>query len=141
MGCRRDRRYRRSNETQYDENTSHEQADTCLQSAVESGVNSDTDHTEFYVNPIRNDADQEYLGLQRIARSDGVLYNAQAGVGLRSSAPTLQNSQTKMLSLRVGSGEDTSFQNNGGSISSVIRVFYSLISKQNEAQNARNHPA
>ena len=66
-----------------------------------------------------------------------MLPNAQAGVGLRSSAPTLQNSQTENLSLRAGSGEDTSFQNNGGSITGVIRDLCTLISKQNEAQNAR----
>ena len=92
------------------------------------------------MNSIRNDrppTHREYSGSQGIARGDAVLSSAQAGVGLRSSAPTLQNSQTENLSLRAGSGEDTSSQNNWGSITSVIREFCTLISKQNEAQNAR----
>ena len=90
-----------SHETQHGKNTSHAQADHGLQSALESGVNSDTDHGAYYVNPIRNDTHREHSGSQGIARDDAVLSNAQAGVGLRSSAPTLQNSQTENLSLRA----------------------------------------
>ena len=89
------------------------------------------------MNPIRNDTHQEYSVSQGIARGDAVLPNAQAGVGLRSSAPTLQNLQTENLSLRAGHGEDTSIQNNGGLITSAIRDFCTFTRKQNETQNAR----
>ena len=129
-----------SHETQGGKSTSYAQADHGLPSALVSCVNSDTDHSAYCVNPIRNDrppTHREYSGSQGIARGDAVLSSAQAGVDLRSSAPTLQNSQTENLSLSAGSSEDTSSQNNGGSITSVIRDFCTLISKQNEAQNAR----
>ena len=49
-----------------------------------------------------------------------MLSNAQAGWGIRSSVPTLQNLQTENLSLRAGSGD-----------------FFSLVSQQNETQNAQ----
>ena len=135
ISCVRDRGYLMSNETQYGENLSHAQADTCLRSSVESGVNSDTDYTEFYGNLTRTDKLREHTELHRNALGFSVVSNAQAGVGLRSSAPTLQNSQTE--NLRAGSGDDTSFQNNGDSVTSILQNFCSLVSQQNEARNAR----
>ena len=132
-----------SHETQRGKNTSYAQADHGLQSTLESGVNSDTDHGAYYVNPIRNDrppTHREYSGSQGNACGDAVLSNAQAGVGLRSSAQTVQNSQTENLGLRAGSGDNTSsLQNNGGPITdmtSILQNFCALISQQNETQNA-----
>ena len=124
-----------SHETQRGKNTSYAQVDHGLQSALESGVNSDTDHGPYHVNPIRNDTHREYSGSQGIARGDAVLSNAQAGTGLRSTVPILQTSQTE--NLRVGSGDITSLQNNWDSVTRVIQHFGLLISQQNEALNAR----
>ena len=141
ISCGQGRGYLVSHETQLGKNTSFGQADHGFQSALESGVNSDTDHGAYFVNPIRNDTHREYSESQGIARGDAVLSNALAGVGLRSSAPTFQNSQTEKLSLRAGTGNDTSsLQNNGGpmtDMTSILQNFFSLISQQNETQNAQ----
>ena len=143
ISCGQGRGYLVSHETQRGKSTSYAQADHGLQSTLESGVNSDTDHSAYCVNPIRNDrppTHREYSGSQGIACGDAVLSNAQAGVGLRSSAQTVQNSQTENLGLRAGSGDDTSsLQNNGGPITdmtSILQNFCALISQQNVAQNA-----
>ena len=111
ISCGQGRGYLVSHETQRGKNASYAQADHGLQSTLESGVNSDTDHGAYYVNPIRNDrppTHREYSGSQGNACGDAVLSNAQAGVGLRSSAQTVQNSQAENLGLRAGSGDDTS---------------------------------
>ena len=130
-----------SQETQCGKNTSYAQADHGLQSALESGVNSDTDHCAYYVNHDRPPTHREYSGSQGIASGDAVLPNAQAGVGLRSSAQTVQNSQAENLGLRAGSGEDTSsLQNNGGpmtDMTSILQNFCALIGQQNETHNAQ----
>ena len=120
------------------ENMQPAQPDHGLQSALESGVNSDTDHGPYYVNSIRNDrppTHREYSGSQGIARGFAVVSNAQAGTCLRSTAPILQTSKTE--NLRVGSGDDTLLQNDWDSVTSVIQNFGLLISQQNEALNAR----
>ena len=142
ISCGQGRGYLVSHETQRGKNASYAQADHGLQSTLESGVNSDTDHGAYYVNPIRNDrppTHREYSGSQGNARGDAVLSNAQAGVGLRSSAQTVQNSQAENLGLRAGSGDDTSsLQNNGGpmtDMTSILQNFCALISQQNESQN------
>ena len=138
ISCGQGRGYLVSHETQRGKNTSYAQADHGLPSALESGVNSDTDHNAYYVNPIRTDrptTHREYSGSQGIARGEAVLSNTQAGTDLRSTAPILQTSQTE--NLRVGSGDDTSLQNNWDSVTSVIQNFGLLISQQNEALNAR----
>ena len=141
ISCGQGRGYLVSHETQRGKSTSYAQADHGLQSTLESGVNSDTDQRAYYVNPIRNDTLREYSGSQGVSRGDAGLSNAQAGVGLRSSAPTLQNSQTENLSLRAGSGDDTSsLQNNGGpmtDMTSILQNFFALISQQNETHNAQ----
>ena len=144
ISCGQGRVYLVSHETQRGKSTSYAQADHGLPSALESGVNSDTDHSAYCVNPIRNDrppAHREYSGSQGIARGDAVLSSAQAGVGLRSSAQTLQNSQAENLGLRAGSGYDTSsLQNNGGpmtDMTSILQNFCALISQQNEAHIAQ----
>ena len=142
ISCGQGRVYLVSHETQRGKSTSYAQADHGLPSALESGVNSDTDHGVYYVNPIRNDrppTHREYSGSQGIACGDAVLSNAQAGVGLRSSAQTVQNSQAENLGLRAGSGDETSsLQNNGGpmtDMTSILQNFCALISQQNESQN------
>ena len=138
ISCGQGRVYLVSHETQRGKSTSYAQADHGLPSALESGVNSDTDHGAYYVNPIRTDRPTthwEYSGSQGIARGDAVLSKAQAGTDLRSTAPILQTSKTE--NLRVGSGDDTSFQNDWDSVTSVIQNFGLLISQQNEALNAR----
>ena len=141
ISCGQGRGYLMSHETQRGKNTSYAQADHGLQSTLESGVNSDTDHGAYSVNPIRNDTLREYSGSQGVARGDAVLSNAQAGVGLRSSAQTVQNSQAENLGLRAGSGDDTSsLQNNGGpmtDMTSILQNFCALISQQNETHNAQ----
>ena len=141
ISCGQGRGYLMSHETQRGKNTSYAQADHGLQSTLESGVNSDTDHGAYSVNPIRNDTLREYSGSQGVARGDAVLSNAQAGVGLRSSAQTVQNSQAENLGLRAGSGDDTSsLQNNGGpmtDMTSILQNFCTLISQQNETHNAQ----
>ena len=144
ISCGQGRGYLVSHETQRGKNTSYAQADHDFQSTLESGVNSDTDHGAYYVNPIRNDrppTHREYSGSQGNACGDAVLSNAQAGVGLRSSAQTVQNSQAENLGLRAGSGDDTSsLQNNGGPITdmtSILQNFCALISQQNETHNAQ----
>ena len=134
ISCGQGRGYLVSHETQRGKSTSYAQADHGLQSALESGVNSDSDHGAYDVNLIRNDTHREYSGSQGIARGDAVLSNAQAGTGLRSTVPILQTSQTE--NLRVGSGDDTSLQNNWDSVTRVIQHFGLLISQQNEALNA-----
>ena len=135
ISCGQGRGYLVSHETQRGKNLSHAQADTCLQSALESGVNSDMDYAELYGNSTRTDTMREHTELQRDARGFAVVSNAQAGTGLRSTAPILQTSQTE--NLRVGSGDDTSLQNDWDAVTSVIQNFGSLISQQNEALNAR----
>ena len=141
ISCGQGRGYLMSHETQRGKNISYAQADHGLQSTLESGVNSDTDHGAYSVNPIRNDTLREYSGSQGVARGDAVLSNAQAGVGLRSSAQTVQNSQAENLGLRAGSGDDTSsLQNNGGpmtDMTSILQNFFALISQQNETHNAQ----
>ena len=141
ISCGQGHGYLMSHETQRGKNTSYAQADHGLQSTLESGVNSDTDHGAYSVNPIRNDTLREYSGSQGVARGDAVLSNAQAGVGLRSSAQTVQNSQAENLGLRAGSGDDTSsLQNNGGpmtDMTSILQNFCALISQQNETHNAQ----
>ena len=124
-----------SHETQRGKSTSYAQADTCLQSALESGVNSEMDYAELYGNSTRTDTMREHTELQRDARGFAVVSNAQAGTGQRSTAPILQTSQTE--NLRVGSGDDTSLQNDWDAVTSVIQNFGLLISQQNEALNAR----
>ena len=133
--CGQGRGYLVSHETQRGKNLPHAQADTCLQSALESGVNSDMDYAELYGNSTRNDTMREHTELHRDARGLAVVSNAQAGAGLRSTAPILQTSQTE--NLRVGSGDDTSLQNDWDSVTRGIQNFGLLISQQNEALNAR----
>ena len=141
ISCGQGRGYLVSHETKRGKNTSYAQADHGLPSELESGVNSDTDHCAYYVNHDRPPTHREYSGSQGIARGDAVLPNAQAGVGLRSSAQTVQNSQAENLGLRAGSGEDTSsLQNNGGpmtDMTSILQNFCALIGQQNETHNAQ----
>ena len=142
ISCGQGRGYLVTHETQRGKSTSYAQVDHGLQSALESGVNSDTEHGAYYANSIRNDSPpthREYSGSQGIARGDAVLPIAHTGVGLRSSAPTLQNSQAENLSLRAGSWDDTSLQNNEGpmtDMTSILQNFFALINQQNETHNA-----